>query len=169
MPVEARSGLDAWQPAELPDPPRPRGLQWIAAVGPGVIVLGVSIGSGEFLLGPASFVKHGLTLLWVTSVAALLQTVFNLELMRYTMATGEPVCSVFVRPRPRAGFWAWTYAGLFVLQVGWPGWAGAAAGAFFFLGTGRIATPEDAESVYWIGVATFLACVVILLVGKKIE
>ena len=49
----------------------------MAAVGPGVIVLGLSIGSGEFLLGPAIFVKHGLTLLWVTAVAILLQTVFN--------------------------------------------------------------------------------------------
>jgi hypothetical protein len=47
----------------------------MAAVGPGVIVLGLSIGSGEFLLGPAIFVKHGLTLLWVTVVAILLQTV----------------------------------------------------------------------------------------------
>ena len=166
---EARSGLEPWTVAELPAPPRPRGREWIAAVGPGVIVLGVSIGSGEFLLGPAAFVKHGLTLLWVATVATLLQTVFNLELMRYTMATGEPACTGFMRTRPRAGFWAWTYAGLFVLQVGWPGWAGAASGAFFFLGTGRVAGPEDAGIVYWIGVATFLGCVAILLVGKKIE
>jgi hypothetical protein len=35
---------------------------------PGVIVLGMAIGSGEFLLGPATFVKHGLALLWVTLV-----------------------------------------------------------------------------------------------------
>ena len=166
---ESSSGLEPWAVAELPAPPRPRGRQWIAAIGPGVIVLGVSIGSGEFLLGPASFVKHGLTLLWVTSVATLLQTVFNLELMRYTMATGEPACTGFMRTRPRAGFWAWTYAGLFVLQVGWPGWAGAAAGAFFFLGSERVAGPEDAGIVYWIGVATFLGCVAILLVGRKIE
>ena len=46
---------------------RPRGLGWLSVVGPGVIVLGLSIGSGEFLLGPAVFVRHGLTLLWVTS------------------------------------------------------------------------------------------------------
>ena len=39
------------------------------AVGPGIIVLGLSIGSGEFLLGPAAFVRHGLSLLWVAGVA----------------------------------------------------------------------------------------------------
>ena len=77
--------------ADLPEAPRPKGLGWLGAVGPGVIVLGVSIGSGEFLLGPAVFVKYGLTLLWVTTVSVFLQTVFNTELMRYTLATGEPV------------------------------------------------------------------------------
>src|SRR6185436_2846269 len=71
---ETRSGLPAWKPADLPEAPRPHGFGWLAAVGPGVIVLGVSIGSGEFLLGPAVFVKYGLTLLWVTSISVLLQT-----------------------------------------------------------------------------------------------
>ena len=89
--AESRSGLDPWVRAELPVPPNPRGLAWIGVVGPGVIVLGVSIGSGEFLLGPAVFVRYGLSLLWVTASPCLLQTIFNTELMRYTLATGEPV------------------------------------------------------------------------------
>jgi hypothetical protein len=138
-------------------------------VGPGIIVLGAAIGSGEFLLGPATFVRHGLTLLWVTSLASLLQTVFNTELMRYTMATGEPACTGFMRTRPHATFWAWFYAALYFLQVGWPGWAGAASGAIFFLFTKRLATPADASIVYWIGIGTFLVCVAVLLVGRRIE
>ena len=81
----------------------------MAAVGPGVIVLGLSIGSGEFLLGPAIFVKHGLTLLWVTLVAILLQTVFNTEVMRYTLATGEPVFTGFMRTGPSATAWACSF------------------------------------------------------------
>src|SRR5919109_1162285 len=135
---EAQSGLERWSIAELPVPPRPCGLGWVSAVGPGVIVLGASIGSGEFLLGPAAFVKYGLSLLWIVGVAALLQTLFNLELMRYTMATGEPVFTGFMRTRPRSTFWAWFYSILYFLQTGWPGWAGAAAGALFFLGTRRL-------------------------------
>ena len=110
----------------MPEPPTPSGFGWLAAMGPGVIVLGLSIGSGEFLLGPAIFVKHGLTLLWVTLVAILLQTVFNTEVMRYTLATGEPVFTGFMRTRPSATAWAWFYAALYFLQVGWPAWAGAA-------------------------------------------
>ena len=107
QPREARSGLDPWRIAELPDAPRPQGFGWFSAVGPGVIVLGASIGSGEFLLGPAAFVKYGLSMLWIVGVAALLQTLMNVEVMRYTLATGEPVITGFMRTRPHSTFWAW--------------------------------------------------------------
>jgi hypothetical protein len=166
---EARTGLGRWRVADLPAAPSPKGLQWIGTVGPGVVVLGASIGSGEFLLGPAAFVRYGLTLLWIVGIAAVLQTLFNMELMRYTMATGEPIFTGFMRTRPHSTFWAWFYAALYFLQVGWPGWAGAAAGAVFFLVTGRLAAAADQQTVYWIGVATFLACAGILTFGRRIE
>ena len=51
--------------------------------------------------------KYGPTLLWVTLVAVFLQTVFNTELMRYTLATGEPALTGFMRTRPSSTFWAW--------------------------------------------------------------
>ena len=168
-PFEARSGLDPWRIAELPRAPRPQGLGWFSAIGPGVIALGVSIGSGEFLLGPAAFVKYGLSLLWVVGVASVLQTLLNVELMRYTMATGEPIVTGFMRTRPNASFWAWFYAILYFLQMGWPGWAGAAAGAMFFLVAKRLPGPAEAGTVYAIGVGLFLLCGLILLVGRRIE
>src|SRR5687768_15058577 len=161
--------LAPWKQVELPAPPTPRGLGWLSVVGPGIIVLGLSIGGGEFLLGPAVFVRHGLSLLWVTAVAVLLQTVFNTEVMRYTLATGEPVFTGFMRTRPSATLWAWFYAGLYFLQSGWPAWAGTAAGAIFFLFAKRMAGPAEANVVYLIGVGTFLLCVAILLVGRRIE
>ncbi len=166
---EARSGLEPWKRAELPLAPQPRGMGWFSAVGPGVIVLGVSIGSGEFLLGPAAFVKYGLSILWVVGVAALLQTLLNLELMRYTMATGEPASTGFMRTRPHSTFWAWFYSILYFLQMGWPGWAGAAAGAVFFLFTRRLPGAQEADLVYGVGVGLFLLCGFILLIGRRIE
>ena len=153
----------------MPPPPTPKGVSWIGVVGPGVIVLGLSIGSGEFLLGPAVFVRYGLSLLWITGIAVFLQTVFNTELMRYTVATGEPVFTGFMRTKPSKTFWGWLYATLYFLQSGWPGWAGTSAGAVFFLAAQRVATPEDANVVYLIGVATYLLCVLILAVGRRIE
>jgi len=169
QPLEARSGLDPWRIAELPSAPRPRGLGWFSAIGPGVIVLGVSIGSGEFLLGPAAFVKYGLSLLWVVGVAAFLQTLLNVELMRYTLATGEPIVTGFMRTRPHSTFWAWFYAALYFLQMGWPGWAGAAAGAVFFLFVKRLPIAAESNTVYLIGVGLFLLCTLILTFGRRIE
>jgi hypothetical protein len=168
-PIEARSGLDPWRIGELPHAPRPRGLGWFSAIGPGVIVLGVSIGSGEFLLGPAAFVKYGLSLLWVVGVAALLQTLLNLELMRYTMATGEPILTGFMRTRPNSTFWAWFYAAFYFMQMGWPGWAGAAAGAVFFLFSKRLPGAAESGIVYAIGAGLFLLCGLILMIGRRIE
>ena len=169
LPIEARSGLDPWTKAELPLAPTPHGLGWFKAVGPGIIVLGVSIGSGEFLLGPAAFVRHGLSLLWVVGIAVYFQTIFNTELMRYTLATGEPVFTGFMRTRPSSTFWAWVYSILYFLHVGWPGWAGAAAGAIFFLFTRRLAAAADANTIYLIGVGAFLVCAAILTFGRRIE
>ena len=121
------------------------------------------------MLGPAAFVKYGLTMLWVAGCAMILQTLFNVELMRYTLATGEPAVTGFMRTKPHATFWAWVYATLYFLQVGWPAWAGTAAGAFFFLFAKRLSAAPDASTVYAIGVGLFLVCVVILLVGRRIE
>ena len=168
-PIEARSGLDPWRIDELPVPPRPQGLGWFSAVGPGVIALGASIGSGEFLLGPAAFVKYGLSLLWIVGVAVTLQTLFNVELMRYTMATGEPIITGFMRTRPHSTFWAWFYAILYFLQMGWPGWAGAAAGAVFFLFAKQLPSAANTGLVYGIGVGLFLLCGLVLMIGRRIE
>lgn len=169
MSIEARSGLDPFTAAEMPVPPNPKGLGWIPVVGPGVILLGLSIGSGEFLLGPAMIVKHGPTVLWIATCAIILQTLFNWEVMRYTLVTGEPVFSGFMRTRPKSTFWAWFYAGLYFLQNGWPAWAANAAGAVFFLGTGQLAAPGDRTTVYLLGLATYAVCFVILLFGRRIE
>jgi len=166
---EARSGLEPWSVAELPVPPVARGMSLLGIIGPGAIILGISIGSGEWLLGPAAFVKYGLGLLWVTGVAAYLQTVLNTEVLRYTLYTGEPIFSGFMRTKPNSTFWAWFYSILYFLQVGWPGWAGAAAGAIFYMFAGRLAGADDAATVYYIGVGTFLASFTILLFGRRIE
>ncbi len=169
IPVEAQSGLEPWQIADLPKPPTLGGMNILGIIGPGIVILGLAIGSGEWLLGPATFIKYGLSLLWVTTVAAFLQTVLNTELIRYTMYTGEPALIGFMRTRPGARFWAWVYALFYFFQVGWPGWAGASAGAIFYLFVGRLPGNVDANTVYWIAVGTFLMCVLILILGQRIE
>src|SRR5574341_546559 len=46
-------------------------------LGPSMIALGVSIGSGEWLLGPLGFAKYGfLGIGWLITMAAVLQTFY---------------------------------------------------------------------------------------------
>jgi hypothetical protein len=75
----------------------------------------------------------------------------------------------FMRTKPHSTFWGWVYSLLFLLQFGWPAWAGTAAGAAFFMGSRRLAEGGDAGSVYLIGVGLYLVCVAILMVGRRIE
>ena len=54
-------------------------------------MVGVSIGAGEWLFGPAVTAQYGGTLLWLGGLSILMQLFYNLEVMRYTLYCGEPV------------------------------------------------------------------------------
>jgi hypothetical protein len=73
-----------------------------------------------------------------------------------------------MRTRPAATFWAIVYSALYLLQFGWPAFAGTAAGAIFFLAFRRMPLADDATTIYYIGVGLFLSCAAILSVGKRI-
>jgi hypothetical protein len=68
-------------PEEVFDKPRigPKEL-FTCVLGPSMIALGVSIGSGEWLLGPLGFGKYGfIGLGFLVSVSAVLQIFYNVE------------------------------------------------------------------------------------------
>ena len=161
--------LPPWGVAPLPEPPAFTPRNVLRTIGPGVIGLGVAIGGGEWLLGPAVVVTQGPGLLWLMVVAVLLQVILNLEMGRYTMYTGEPIMSGFMRTWPGPGFWGWVYAALSFLQLGWPAIALSAATAAAALLLGRIPTDQDARLVIALGYVTFAACFVVISAGKKIE
>ena len=161
--------LPPWGRAPLPAPPAFTPRNVVRTIGPGVIALGVAIGSGEWLLGPSVIVQYGVALLWITTSAVLLQVLLNLEMARYTLYTGEPIITGFMRTWPGPEVWGWTYSILTVLQYGWPGWALTSATATAALVLGRMPTSGDAHLVIGLGYATFAVCVVIVSLGRKIE
>src|SRR5215208_3923782 len=116
-------GLPAWAEGELPAPPPFGVASALRLIGPGAIALGISIGSGEWLLGPSVTARYGAALLWVATVSILLQVILNQEMVRYTIATGEPIFNGFMRTRPGPAFWGVVYSTLLFVQIGWPGWA----------------------------------------------
>ena len=153
----------------MPAPPAFTRRNVLRTIGPGIIGLGAAIGSGEWLLGPSVIVAYGPTLLWITTVAVLLQVLLNLEMARYTIYTGEPIITGYMRTWPGPGFWGCIYGALSVLQYGWPGWALASATATAALLLGRMPTEADAGLVVRLGYLTFGACFLITMLGKKVE
>ena len=161
--------LPAWETADLPSPPPFNFRSAITIIGPGAILLGTSIGSGEWLLGPAVTAQYSGKLLWLATASIVLQVLMNTEFIRYTMYTGEPIYTGFMRTKPGPFFWAIVYSVLAFLQLGWPGWASAAATALAALFVGDMPGPEHAQIVKMFALFWFLSTVAIVAFGAKIE
>jgi hypothetical protein len=161
--------LPAWEVDDLPAPPAFNARNLFRVIGPGAILLAASIGSGEWLLGPAAVLKSGTSVLTIVFISVIFQVVINTEAMRYTMYTGEPIFTGFMRTKPGALFWGNVYILLALLHIGWPGWAATSASALFAAFEGRLPAAEDAPMLRYFGYFTFLACGVILAVGRTIE
>ena len=163
------SDLPAWRQGDLPHAPAYNPINLVRVIGPGAILLGLSLGAGDWLLGPAVAAAYGPTLLWICTLSILFQGVLNAEMARYTLATGEPIFTGFMRTAPGPTFWGWTYAWLHFLQIGWPGWALAAATAVSALFLGRLPDEGDRVVVLYFGYLTFLVSVLLVLLGDRVE
>jgi Mn2+/Fe2+ NRAMP family transporter len=111
--------LGNWETGELGPPPAGGWQTWKALLGPGVLLAGASVGSGEWLSGPAISAQYGGMLLWVASLSIIAQVFCNLEMMRYTLYSGEPIVVGFFRTRPGPRVWTWLYIALDFAAV-WP-------------------------------------------------
>ena len=163
------SELPVWRQGDLPHPPAYNPINLVRVIGPGAILLGVSLGAGDWLLGPALVTAYGPALLWLCTLSVLFQGVLNAEMARYTLATGEPIFTGFMRQRPGPRFWAASYSLLHLAQVGWPGWALAGGAAAAALLLGRVPRPEDHATVVGLGYLLFLGGVGLVLLGRRAQ
>jgi hypothetical protein len=58
-------------------------------LGPSIIVLGIALGGGELIMWPRLTAQYGAGLMWLAILGVSLQWFINVELGRYTIATGE--------------------------------------------------------------------------------
>ena len=84
-----------------------------------MVLAGTSIGSGEWLFGPAVSAQYGGTLLWLATMSIVLQVFCNLMMMRYTLYCGEPIIVGGLRTAPGPKFWIVVYLLLDVASI-WP-------------------------------------------------
>ena len=62
-----------------------------------MILIGVGIASGEYILFPFIASQAGLVFLWAAVVGIVMQFFINMEIERYTLATGETAIGGFMR------------------------------------------------------------------------
>ena len=110
---------DGLPPRQVRDLPAPPSNYW-RLVGPGIVAGGVGLSSGEFVLWPYIASQVGLVLLWGAFVGVITQFFLNMEVERYTLATGETAVTGFNRFWKH---WGLVFAILVYFANLWPGWA----------------------------------------------
>ena len=139
------------------------------AVGPSFIALGAAIGSGEWLLGPLSVGKSGfIGIGWILTASILLQALYNIEISRYVIATGEVPIVGFARVPPGRIFWVPFSLLLIFFAYIWGGWAKGAADGLFALVNGRVPTPDDKGAVELFAILLLVAVLAITLGFRRI-
>jgi len=159
--------LPPWDEADLPEAPRLSLRHISRLIGPGIVMMGIQIGGGEWLLGPEITARYGGGLMWIATVAIVLQVFYNIECGRYALYCGEPVMTGFMRTRPGPLFWM---SFIFVLNLGAliPGLSTNAAAAVAALILNRPPGVEDKLLVTTLAYVTLGAVVLPVLVGGKV-
>ena len=98
--------------------------------GASVVILATATGSGEFVIWPYITTQIGIAFLWLGIIGFFVQYVMNMEIERYTLATGETAVTGFTR--------LWKPWGIFfvlgaILPNAFPGWATGGATLFTYL------------------------------------
>ncbi|PRX50960.1 Mn2+/Fe2+ NRAMP family transporter [Prauserella shujinwangii] len=149
---------------EFRDLPNPVPLRKVT--GASVIILATAIGSGEMILWPYITSQIGFVFIWAAIVGFAIQFFLNMEIERYTLATGETAITGFARLwKP----WWWLFIVFALLQNFWPGWATGASTTFSFaLGLGDDApiVPVTIAALVAIGITLTLSPVVYQVVEK---
>ncbi|MCG5220028.1 Nramp family divalent metal transporter [Streptosporangium sp. KLBMP 9127] len=139
------------------------------AVGPSLIALGISIGSGEWLLGPQAVGQYGFVGVgWVILVSAVLQTFYNVECSRYVMATGEAPVVGWGRVPP--GYLLWVPLSVFIVIFAFiaGGWAASAGQGLYALVHGEIAPAGAEEPRLW-AIALLVVVFLITAAARRIS
>lgn len=128
---------------DLPEPPR---SAW-RIIGPGLVGAGVGLASGEFILWPYIASQVGLVFIWGAAIGIITQWFLNMEIERYTLATGETALTGFSR--------MWKHWGLFFVIMTlcsnlWPGWVTTSATMVTYL------TGSGQGSVRWIAIGMLI-------------
>ncbi|MCE9603569.1 MAG: Nramp family divalent metal transporter [Planctomycetia bacterium] len=158
-----RGMLPPLRSRELPPPVPLRKM-----IGPSIMLAGLALGSGEFILWPYITYKSGFTFFWACVLGVVTQFFVNMEITRWALATGESVVTGFAR---LSKHWAGIF--LFLNIVPWmiPAWAMGGATLFSWLAFGaemdaggNIASPHIAP----LAIVSLIFCGIALTAGPVV-
>jgi hypothetical protein len=138
-PAPSPEFFDAVPNGNLPPMPyrdMPEPLPLSKVLGPSVILAGMGVGSGEYIIWPFMASTVGLGFIWAAVLSVTVQYFINMEIERYTLATGETAVAGFVRFwKP----WGILFCLFTIVPNMWPGWATSGVTILtFLLGGGNV-------------------------------
>ncbi|MEX2187601.1 MAG: Nramp family divalent metal transporter [Pirellulales bacterium] len=173
--------MPRWNVGELPEAPRVTWRTLALLLGPGLVSGGAAIGGGEWLLGPLVTARYGGAMLWLATLSILGQVVYNFEISRYTLYSGEPIFTGKFRTLPGPKFWLVAYLFLDFGSL-LPYAAANAAPPLFAVLFGRLPVPNstaitsvflwmdftDKDILRTFGILLFLGALLPLIFGGKV-
>ncbi|MFN9369316.1 MAG: NRAMP family divalent metal transporter [Planctomycetia bacterium] len=132
--------------APVPPPSDARGI--VSHLGPGLIIAASIVGSGELIATTLTGARSGLVLLWLIVLGCVVKVFAQIEIGRFTIATGTPPLSALnLIPGPRlwrGGNWlVWYWFFMWICSIGQLG--GIAGGVGQVLALVRPLTQQGAE------------------------
>ncbi len=142
---------------DLPEPVKLRRM-----IGPGIILAGLSLGSGEYVLWPYITFKSQFVFFWACLIGLATQFFINMEISRWTLATGETAIAGFCR---LSKHFAWIFLLANIIPHMIPAWSKGAAELTAWLIWG-----PDAQGtlVTLLAIGSMILCGVILTAGPVI-
>ncbi|WP_157605375.1 Nramp family divalent metal transporter [Schlesneria paludicola] len=162
--------MPRWDGGELPEAPAFSWWNLTAMLGPGLVMASAAIGGGEWLTGPVVTSRYGGGLLWLAAISIFVQVIYNVEISRYTLYTGEPIFTGKFRTLPGPKFWLFIYL---VLDCGsfLPYLASSTAVPLSAIWLGELPNdlnPSHVQLKQFLGCATFLIVMLPLMFGGKV-
>jgi Mn2+/Fe2+ NRAMP family transporter len=110
-PTGAKAGVEQADPYTLtPDGIKEPPVGWRASFryfGPGLILSASIVGSGELIATTTLGAQAGFALLWLVIFSTLVKVAVQVELARWTIATGQPALTGYNKVPPRIGRIGW--------------------------------------------------------------
>jgi hypothetical protein len=156
--------------ADIPEPFKL--INWkdyiVFLFGPGMVALGLGVGTGEIISGPYLVVKHGPLILWIALISIFLQTMTSISSTKYTILTGEPVQLGINRLWVGKKTWTVVWTVFRTIQLMWPYYMALVGSTLAAMIIGAPPGPE--QRLLWsvLSILGIVICTLPLLVGGKV-